>query len=370
MAVLGCAVVALAAVPAGAQLLTSVGVAEPGSGAAVSGSRVVVEVRGLGKAEAAQARIIVAGQTRTVDLAGDSGAGSSRWVGNFDLGGLPNGPARVEGSARFGGSNSQTEWSGHDVRLDIPAPAISVNVAPVAGHGDAAALTWSAANIPDVTGYEVQRALAGQGFEGLLTTGADQLAHTDVGLPPGEHGFRVRALRPGGSGGTNPGPWAEGVAILAGPPDVAGAEGGLASQGAGPTSGVAPRPLAGGIAARLRSGTEGMELPEVDMLPPQVAPRDVSPVAAAPADPGEQLALGSDPALAITHDEPVGSGSDAVRLVALGLVGLLAIRAHRITHPKGPGSGTPMNVRLSAGPAPGGNEAWRGARDWARKTAA
>lgn len=360
-----CAVLGVTTAPAGAQLLTSVSVAHPGGGAAISDGRVVVEVRGLGSADAAQARIIAAGQTRTVDLAGpESIAGGSRFAGSLDLGGLPNGPARVEGRAQLSGSMG--EWTGHDVLLNVAAPGIALQVAPVAGHSDAAALTWSAAGVPDVTGYEVQRALAGAGFEGLLTAGAGQLAHTDVGLPPGDHRYRVRAVRAGGSGQPLPGPWAEGVAVLA-PPGVAGAaEGGPGEA----TTGVAPAPpTSGGISARLRSGTQGMSLPEMSVLAPQVAdsgafgpqPQVAGPEGGASA---EELALGGP--LEVALDAPPFLGGDAVRLVALCLVALFAIRAHRITHRPPPAAGRPLQVRLSAGPRPGGSEAWRGTRDWSR----
>lgn len=366
IAVLGCAVIALAAIPAGAQVLTTVSVVEPGGGAAVTGPRVVVDVRGLGQAEAAQARITAAGQTRTVDLAGPQGlAGGSRWSGTLDLGGLPNGPARVEGRARFAGASSMTDWTGHDVRLDVPPPAISLHVAPVAGHPDAVALSWTAAGVPDLSGYEVQRALAGGGYETLLTAGAGQHAHTDVGVPPGEHRYRVRAIRPSGSGGSKPGPWAEGVAIMAPPPTVAGADGGPGSQG--PTSGVAARPPTGGISARLRAGTEDMSLPDMAAPAPQVAPRDlIAPPSGADGTPGEEVALGAGRSLAIEHDGAAGLSGDAVRLVALVLVALLALRAHRITHRPVPAAAGPLRVRLSAGPDPGGTEAWRTNRAWSR----
>lgn len=364
-----CAAVALASAPAGAQLLTTVSVAQPGSGASISDGGVVVEVRGLGSAEAAQARIVAAGQSRTVDLSGpDSFTGGSRWTGALDLSGLPNGPARVEGRAQLSGS--MTEWSGHDVRLNVPAPAISLHVAPVAGHGNAVALSWTAAAAPDMIGYEVQRALQGSGYEGLLTAGAGQLAHTDVGLPPGDHRYRVRAVRAGGSGQPHPGPWAEGVAMLAPPPGVAGA----AESGPGEaTAGVAPAPPTGGISSRLRAGTEGMTLPEASALAPLVAPRGElpGPLAAPPegAASAEELALGGGQPLSVGLEGPPFMGGDTVNLVALGLVGLFALRAHRLTHPKapkGPGAPEPLRVRLSAGPGPGGSEKWRGAREWSR----
>lgn len=363
IALLGCAIAVLAVLPAGAQLLTEVVVTAPGAGAAVTGSRVVVEARGLVQAEAAQARILASGQERMANLSGPEGfTGGSRWVGNLDLTGLPNGVARVEGRAQFSGNMS--EWSGHDVHLDLPAPAITLHVSPVAGRSDAVSLAWPAAGIPDVSSYELQRALAGAGYEPLVTVGADQLAHTDVGLPPGDHRYRVRAVRPGGSGGAKPGPWAEGVAILA-PSGVYEAEGGLAG-GPGPTSGVATRPPTGGISARLRSGTEGMSLPEMALPDPQVAPRDVAEASgdgqSAPS--GEEVALGGDQPLAVTHGSPTGGGADGVRLVALSLVALLALRAHHITHRPARASPQPMHIRLSAGPPPGGGEAWRGARDW------
>lgn len=369
VSLVACAIVALAAMPAGAQLLTQVGVAEPAAGTVVTGSRVVVEVLGLGQAEAAQARVVVGDQARTVDLVGpEAFTGGSRWFGKLDFSGLPNGPARVEGRARFAGASDMTPWSGNDVALDLPAPAISLHVAPVAGVHDAVALTWSAANVPDVSGYELQRALAGGGFETVITAGAGQLAHTDVGIPPGDHRYRVRALRPSGTGGFNAGSWAEGVASLAPPPGIVGADGSLTSQGE-PTSGVAARPPSGGISARLRAGTQGMSLPPMDLPPPQVAPRDVgAPGVEGEVGPdGEQLALDGQP-LAISHDGPAGMTGDSVRLVTLLLVGLLAIRAHRLNNPARQHPSGPLQVRLSAGPAPGGGEAWRGARDWSRQT--
>lgn len=358
--VLGCAVAALSVVPAHAQILTQVGVTEPGAGASVASSRVVVDVIGLTQADGAQARIIAGGQTRTHDLSGpESITGGSRWVGTLDLGGLPNGPARVEGRALF--SDSTSDWTGHEVRLDLPTPPISLTVAPAAG--DAVALSWSAAAVPDVSGYQLERAPAGGGFAPLVTVGAGQLSHTDVGVPPGEHRYRVRAVRPGGDGGAKPGPWAEGVVLLA-PPGAAGGD--LASQGSGPTSGVAARPPTGGISARLRAGTEGIGAPDMDLPAPQVAPRDLGgPAAVADGQgaPSEEIALGDDQPLAITQEGPLVLGGDGPRLVALCLVALLAMRARRMTHP---GSPSPMQVRLSPGPGPGGGGAWRGARDWSR----
>lgn len=363
VATAACALVALAAVPAGAQMLTQVAVVEPPAGASVAGSRVVVEVRGIGQADMAQARITAGGQTRASDLSGpESIPAGSRWSGNLNLSGLPNGPARVEARARFAGSESPTEWSGHDVRLDLPAPAISLTVSPVAGRPDAVALTWSAAGVPDVTGYEVQRALAGGGYEGVLTAGPGQHAHTDVSVPPGDHRYRVRALRPGADGGSRPGPWAEGAAILAGAPDgPASAAGDGDPTNAGPVSGVASRPPTGGISARLRSGTENMSLPEgPPALGPLVAPRDLPAAADAESQAATDVALGPDgeATLAVTQDG-VGFSSDAVRLLGLALAGFLALWAHRLaTRP----------IRAFATPTPSstGDEVWRGARDWSR----
>jgi len=368
--VAGCAVVVLAAMPVGAQVLRQVDVVEPGAGTAVSVARVVVEVRGVGSAQSAQARILSAGQSRVVDLAGpESIPAGSRWTGNLDLAGLPNGPARVEGRVQFSGASGPTEWKGNDVRLDLPAPPIGLHVAPVPGHADAVSLSWPAAGVPDVTGYEVQRALAGGGYTHLLTAPRDQLSHTDVGLPPGDHRYRVRAVRPGASG-ARPGPWAEGVAMIAAP---AAGQGGDGSGAGGPVSGVAAAPpTGGGISARLRSGTEGMALPDGPMLAPQVAPRDLLPY---PLAEGPQVAApesaaggGGDQILAVTH-EGEGFGSDAVRLVGLGLVGLLAARARRIGDPdrrRGPRLGALTAGAGASGAASGGQEVWRGAREWPR----
>lgn len=364
-----CALVALASVPAGAQVLTQVAVVEPANGAAVSAPRVVVEVRGVGQAQSAQARIVSAGQSRVTELAGpEAMTAGSRWSGYLDLGGLPNGPARVEGRVLLSGASSPTEWTGNDVRLDLPAPPIGLHVAPVPGRSDAVSLSWPAAGVPDVSGYELQRALAGGGFEPLLTAPPDQLAHTDVGVPPGDHRYRVRAVRPGGSGAPRPGPWAEGVALLAGPAP----SGSAASGGPGePVSGVAAAPpTGGGISARLRSGTEGIALPDAPLLAPLVAPRDLvpHPFAEGPQVAAPEDAAGGGQVLAVTREDE-GLGSDAVRLVGLGLVGLLAARARRIADPdrrRRPGLGALMAGTAGTGAESTGNEVWRGAREWSR----
>lgn len=331
------AVVALVALPAGAQVLTQVSVVQPGSGAAVSAPLVVVEVRGLNQAESVQARLIAGGQERVGALSGPENlATGSRWRGNLDVSGLPNGAARVEARAQLSGSGNLTDWSGHDVRLDLPAPPIGLNIAVV--QADAITLSWGHPGIPDVSGYELQRALAGQGYEPLAAVEGEQLAHTDVGVPAGDHRYRARAVRPGAGGGSRPGPWAEATVSL-----VGGAPGGPPPEGAGdgsqPTSGVAARPpTGGGISARLRAGTEGVELPQGPSLNPLVAPRDhifdehfaVAP----PADPGtEELARGGGARLSVSREDDGPLGSDAVRLVGLGVAGLLALRARRITQP-------------------------------------
>lgn len=329
------AVVALVALPAGAQVLTQVSVAEPVSGAAVGGPRVVVEVRGLSQADSVEARVLSAGQDRIRALSGPENLPTgSRWSGNLDLSGLPNGPARIEARAQLAGSSSPTDWSGHDVRLDLPAPPIALNLAVV--QADAVALSWPHAGVPDVATYDLQRALAGGGYEPLVTVDGGQLAHTDVEVPAGDHRYRVRAVRPGADGAPRPGPWAEAaVSLGAGVPGDPAAGGGDGTQ---PTSGVASRPPTGGISARLRAGTEGVELPQEPSLNPMVAPRDhifdEQFAVAPPADAGtEDLAQGGGARLVVSQEDEGALGSDAVRLVGLGLAGLLALRARRITQP-------------------------------------
>jgi len=329
------AVVVLVALPAGAQMLTQVSVVQPGSGAAVSTPLVVVEVRGLNQAESVQARLIAGGQERVGGLSGpETLATGSRWRGNLDVSGLPNGAARVEARAQLSGSGGPTDWSGHDVRLDLPAPPIGLNVAVV--QADAITLSWGHPGIPDVSGYELQRALAGEGYEPLAAVDGGQLAHTDVGVPAGDHRYRARAVRPGAGGGPRPGPWAEATVSLAG-----GAPGGPAAEGGDgtqPTSGVATRPpTGGGISARLRAGTEGVDLSQGPSLGPLVAPRDHifddTFAVAPPADPGsEEHARSGDARLSVSREDEGPLGSEAVRLIGLGVAGLLALRAHRITH--------------------------------------
>lgn len=332
------AAVTLAALPAGAQVLTQVNVVEPGEGAVVTGPGVVVEVQGFGSAESAQARVVVDAQERVVELAGpESIPAGSRWRGSLDLAGLRNGAARVEGRATLAGSSEPTEWAGHEVVLDLPAPPIAVTLGLVQPH--AVAISWTAAEVPDVSAYEVQRALAGGEHEPLVTVDAAQLAHTDVEVPAGEHRYRVRAVRPGQDDAPRPGPWAEAAVAVAEPaPD--GAPPGSGGEDPAPSAGVAAAPRTGGISARLRAGTEDGSPPETPTLGPQVAPRDLgfgAPDTAAPwpdEATGEDVAEGGDRRLAVNRAGHDPSGSDAVRLVGLGLVGLLAVRARWITRPR------------------------------------
>lgn len=368
---LAVAMVLLAATagPLAAQVLTSVNVVTPGSGAAVSSGDVVVEIRGLGRADSVEARVVAGGSgAGPVRLAGpEDAAAGQRWRGRLDLTRFPNGPARVEARASFNGS-SPTDWTGHEIRVDFPPPHTPVKASPVAP--DAVAVSWQPVAIPDVTGYEVQRALGEGGWEGIVTVRAGQHTHTDTGVPPGSHRYRVRALRPGGTGGTKPGPWAEtGVALAGGHGGSAGAAG-EAEATARAHSGVAVAPRTGGMAARLRAGSETMPLADVDGLAPQVAPRDVAP----PEDglPGTDDLSGLSPeeiaqlrpGLQVSTNRP-GDGADAVRLVGLGFAGLLALLARRLAD-------RPRRASL-AGAAGGalffatGDEVWQGARDWSRR---
>lgn len=332
------AVIAVVALPVGAQVLTTVAVVEPGNGAAVSTPGVVVEVQGVGEAESVQARMVVGAQNRVQDLSGPEPIpAGSRWTGSLDLAGLPNGAARVEARATLAGSDGPTEWQGHEVRLDFPAPAVALTVGLV--QADAVALSWTAAEVPDVSAYEVHRALAEGGYEPLVTVDGGQLAHTDVEVPAGDHRYRVRAVRPGEGGAPRPGPWAEG-AVGVGQADAGAPPPEEGGDGSAPTSGVAAAPRTGGISARLRAGTEDMAPPETPSLGPQVAPQDpgygdqfpAGPSAASPSE--EELAQGGDSRLAVSRRDDGPVGSDAVRLVGLGLAGLLAVRARWITGPR------------------------------------
>lgn len=356
----------------GAQVLQRVVIAEPGAGATVSTTGVVVDVHGVGEVDWVQARFVSASGKAGApsNLAGpEANATGTRWHGNVDVAGLPNGAARVEARAQLAGG--VTDWSGHEVSLDFPTPATSLQAGPVAGRHDAVALSWQPVAAPDVRRYEVHRVLAGGGWQSLVAVPGGQHAHTDVDVPEGTHRYRVRAVRPAADGSARPGPWAEREVAVAGPPAGIAAGGDAGASPGEPTAGVAPAPLTGGISARLRAGTEAMRGgQEGTSMAPQVAPRedvlaggagpDGLPVAAGPELDGE-VALGMDSALQVGREgDPLGS--DAVRLVGLFLAGVLAMRAQR----RSAGGRTTSRLRLvpllaPVGPStdPGVEPPWR-----------
>lgn len=332
--VVGMAVLAAAGTSVGAQVLQRVVVAEPGAGATVTGTGVLVDVQGLGDVNAVHARVVSgSGKAGGVATLGnpEQRATGTRWRGNLNVAGLPNGAARVE--ARAQQPSGTTEWSGHDVRLSFPAPAVNLQAAPVAGRSDAVALTWPAASAPDVNRYELQRALAGGGWKSLVSVPGAQHAHTDVGVPGGTHRYRLRASRPGADGKARPGPWVERAVAVAG----AGAEAASGNNAPRePSAGVAPAPPTGSNPAQMRGGTENVGgahegsaaaprvAPREEFLPLDGLPADGLPVAAGPEG---DVARGGDLQL-LRDGDPLGS--DAVRLVGLFLAGVLAWRGQQI----------------------------------------
>lgn len=133
--------------------------------------------------------------------------GRSLWGSGYDplgsgIGGgpLPNGAYGVE--VAVSSSAATTGWTGHAVSFAVPPPTVSVEATTVEEVTGSVEVSWSGVTLPDFVRYDVQRALAGQGW---ATVGSIPSASTTstVDVPPdeGEYRYRVVVVRGDGTGG-------------------------------------------------------------------------------------------------------------------------------------------------------------------------
>jgi hypothetical protein len=204
-----------------ARAVDSYGVSKPTAGATVSGLVVlestvtansVEEITGVDVGFLRGGAFY--GEAATLDhAAGPRTGGTSQWSARLNpqrswlAGGqpMPNGAYRIQvrvRSAVQGVAQDATEWVGHEVVFDVPAPATTTYATVLSDETGTVEVSWDATTVPDFTRYVVERATNGSGYEPLREIAAPSTTTVVDNAPAGaSYAYRVTVHRTGGRGG-------------------------------------------------------------------------------------------------------------------------------------------------------------------------